>query len=320
MADGKIVTVKGEIEPGQLGVCQSHEHLLLRKGQSYLVNPALFMDEPEKSAKEAAEYMAAGGRALVEAQPVGCGRMAEGLVWIAEQTGLSVIASTGFHKMTFYPEGHWIGRKSRDELRKIFVEELLLGMYGDGDEKEPRHRTAARAGQIKTALDTEGLTPRYRRLFLAAADAAVETGAPLMVHVENGTDPRELLKLLLRAGVPGEQMIFCHMDRACHDLEIHEEVAGSGAYLEYDTIGRFKYHSDEQEVHIIRHMLEAGLGEQLLLSLDTTRQRLEAYGGQIGLTYLLKEFLPLLWKCGVTKEAAGRMLRENPAKAFAWKI
>ena len=55
MADGKIVTVKGEIEPEQLGICQSHEHLLLRKGQSYLVNPALFMDEPEKSAKEAAE-------------------------------------------------------------------------------------------------------------------------------------------------------------------------------------------------------------------------------------------------------------------------
>lgn len=319
MTEAKIVTVTGEISAAQLGICQCHEHLLLRKGQSYLVNPALFFDEPEKSAREVSAYQKAGGSALVEAQPVGCGRMAEGLAWISGETGVSVIASTGFHKLVFYPEGHWIFRKDREELHRLFVEELTIGMYADGDEREPRRRISSRAGQIKTALDTEGLTPRYRRLFLAAADAARETGAPLMVHVENGVDPRGLLEFLKGAGLPGSQMIFCHMDRACGELGWHEEVARAGVYLEYDTIGRFKYHSDEREAQIICHMLEAGLGEKLLLSLDTTRQRLEAYGGQIGLTYLLERFLPLLRLKGVEETDIRKMLSENPAKAFAWR-
>ena len=316
----KIVTVTGEIPGEELGFCQCHEHILLRKGQSYLVHKALWFDEPEKSRQELLAYRGAGGKSLVEAQPVGCGRMADGLFALSTETGGQIVASTGFHKLVFYPEDHWIYRWSREELAALYVSELTRGMYTDGDDGEPSHRISARAGQIKTALDKEGLTERYRRLFLAAADAAKATGAPMMIHVENGVDPRPLLYFLREAGIPGSQMIYCHMDRACSELAWHREIAEAGAYLEYDTIGRFKYHSDERELEIIRELVDAGFGGQLLFSLDTTRERLGAYGGSISLTYLLETFIPAMKACGISEEAIRMMAEKNSARALAWRV
>lgn len=315
----KIVTVTGEIQQGELGFCQCHEHILLSKGQSFLINPVLFFDEPEKSIAEVKSYKLAGGCSFVDAQPLGCNRMAEGLVRVSEETGVNIIASTGFHKLLFYPENHWIFRASREMLGTLWTTELVDGMYADGDRDEPKRRIRARAGQIKTAFDVEGLSERYRTLFLAAADTAKATGAPLMVHIENGTDPRELLSFLLEEGVPAKQIIFCHMDRACQELAWHEEVAAAGAYLEYDTIGRFKYHSDGREIDIIRHMLNAGFAGRLLMSLDTTRARLGNYGGSITLNYLIDEFLPQMKDAGIPEETVRQIMITNSAEAFSWK-
>ena len=75
----KIHTVLGPVLPEKLGFTQCHEHLMLSKGASYQCNPALWMDDIEASVKEAAAYREMGGAALVEAQPGGCGRMAEEL-------------------------------------------------------------------------------------------------------------------------------------------------------------------------------------------------------------------------------------------------
>ena len=319
MADRKCVTVTGSLPAEQLGFCQSHEHLLLRKGQSFLVNEALWQDEPEKSLAELKMYRGAGGSALVDAQPVGCGRMAEELRQISQASQVHVIASTGFHKLVFYPENHWIFNWPAGQLADLFVRELTEGMYEDGDDKEPGEQTSVLAGQIKTALDTEGLTSRYERLFGAAADAAKKTGAPVMIHVENQADPIALFRFFAAEGIPAGQLIFCHLDRACADPDVHVQLAKEGAWLEYDTIGRFKYHSDEEEVRIIRYMTDHGYAGRLLLSLDTTRKRLGAYGGDIDLSYLIRQFIPCLEETGVTGDEIRLMTVTNPAAAFSWR-
>ena len=54
----------GEVKPGELGFTQCHEHLLISKGKSFEINPALCMDEPDKSIQELKTYGAAGGRAV----------------------------------------------------------------------------------------------------------------------------------------------------------------------------------------------------------------------------------------------------------------
>jgi len=220
--------------------------------------------------------------------------------------------------MMFYPEDHWVHGFGEDMLVSLFTSELGEGMFALCDSMAPETRTAHRAGQIKVAMDVCGLTPEYEKLFSAAATAAADTGAPLMIHVDIGSDPLMMFDFLERRGVKPERMIFCHMDRATPDLAHHAELAQRGAYLEYDTIARFKYHDDMREIEIWRHMLSAGLAGQILASLDVTRERLACYGGVTGLDYILRTFLPQALQSGVTPEQAEQVFVVNPARVFAY--
>jgi len=293
--------------------------LCIEKGISSEVNPALCIDDPELTLKELADFAAAGGGAVCDAQPVGCGRNPETLRRLSRGSGVNVVASTGFHKLMFYPAEHWMHYFSAEQLTELFCDELERGMYAPCDAGEPGFQTDIRAGVIKAALDTEGLVQRYALLFKAAACAAVTTGAPLMVHIEQNVDPRPLAEFLEAVGVNPCQMIFCHMDRATKDLAIHREIARRGIWLEYDTIAREKYHSNEREGEIILEMVNAGYAGQLIMGLDVTRERLAAYGGEPGLSFILRRFIPLLRETGLSERYIHGFFYENPATAFSFE-
>ena len=312
-----ISTVLGDIDSEALGFCQSHEHLSIACSCPIAGGPDQCIDDPEKSLAELRLYHAAGGRALVDAQPVGCGREAAVLARIAEESGVHIIASTGFHKLSLYPDEHWIHSLGEDELAGLFISELAEGMYLDGDTAFPRRRGGARAGQIKTALDTEGLSPRYVKLFSSAVLAAKAAGCIIMAHIEQGSDPLQLAGFFERQGLSPDRLVFCHLDRAVSDIAVHREICRRGICLEYDTIGRPKYHDDEREADIILELAGAGYETQILMSLDTTRARLSSYGGKPGLAYIIECFIPLLRRRGLTEAQTGRFFRENPARVFA---
>ena len=314
-----IQAVTGILNPDAITFCQCHEHLLLSKGVAYTVDPALCLPSYEKSLLELQDYRRAGGSTIVEAQPVGCNRMAEGLLRLSREGGVAIIASTGFHKSCFYPAAHWIHTCSWEELAQIYLQELTQGMYTDADTALPSRTIDAKAGVIKAALDKE-FSPLYEKQFQAAAFAQTQTGAPMLIHVEMGSDPVSLFSFLSQLGVPADAMIFCHMDRSCPDLSQHRYLLEQGAYLEYDTIGRFKYHSDAYEAELIRQVVQWGFEKQLLFSLDTTALRLKHYTPQaIGLTYILDSFLPLLRESGISQEAIHRISRLNCISALSWK-
>ena len=318
-AHRRIQTVAGAVDPDAVGFCQCHEHILLQKGTSWEVNPALCMDEPEKSLQELLAYRAAGGCALVDAQPVGCGRMARELETLSARSGVAIISSTGFHKLCFYPEDHWIHAMDEAALSELFISELTEGMYLDCDQTPPRCRSSVRSGIIKSALDAGAMSPEYEKLFRAAARAQTATGAPLMVHIESGSDPIGLFERLRDWGVAPSSMIFCHMDRACADLKVHEALLSQGIYLEFDTIGRFKYHSDEHEIQIFFHLIRCGFEDQLLFSLDTTRARMRHYTPDgIGLDYILRVFLPKMREAGIPESAINKISGENSRKALSY--
>ncbi|MDO4523425.1 MAG: phosphotriesterase [Eubacteriales bacterium] len=318
MKKGKIHFVNGAMARERELYFQSHEHLWISPGRSGEVNSALCIDDYQKSLCELQGYRKSGGEAIADAQPVGCGRMAKQLYSLSVESQVEILASTGFHKMIFYPEEHWIFRLSEDKLAELYIKELTEGMYQDPDNIVPVTQTSVKAGQIKTALEAEKMSAQYHKMFSAAAYAAVETGAPLMVHVENGCSPETYFEFLLKKNVKPEQMIFCHMDRACADMGIHKAVAEAGVFLEYDTIAREKYHSDEREIEIFCEMADAGFEDALLFSLDTTRQRLQAYGGSVGLDYILRVFLKKMQKNGIPQSMIRKISKENPSRAFRW--
>lgn len=312
-----IRTVTGDIAPETLGYCQCHEHIFLEKDKSFEVSPVLYMDDYEKSLMELKEYYAAGGSALVDAQPVLSGRMAELLEKASIDSNVKIIASTGFHKTMFYYEDSYLFKESADEITNIYIDEIENGMYSS--KQDGAKKLSCRAGQIKTAIDREGIhaDATYEKLFEAAAHAAYKTGASVMVHIEQDADALHVVDFFVKKGVCASKLILCHIDRARYDFGYNKECAQTGAFMEYDTINRLKYHDDVKEAELLEFMLGEGFVSQLLLGLDTTNARLRSYGAKdMGLDFILKAFIPFMEKRGVSKEIMSKMLVANPREAL----
>lgn len=315
-----IRTVLGDIGQNALGWCQCHEHVFLEKGKSWQVSQALCMDDYDKSLQELTLYQKAGGRAYVDAQPVGAGRMAERMVNAAKASGVHIIASTGFHKTCFYDQESAVFSWDEDRLAELFLSELQSGMFTSVSDGE--RRISAKAGIMKVAVDMGGVFADkvYEKLFRAALAAAKEAGVAVLAHFEKDTDAFELLQLMEEYALSPDRLIACHLDRARHDPGYHKELAQAGAYLEYDTINRLKYISNEQEIRLIVHMLEGGYEKNLLFSLDTTNQRLWSYGADFGLDYILTTFTQMLEKAGVSRAVLENIMTVNAANAIAVHI
>ena len=94
-------------------------------------------------------------------------------------------------------------------------------------------------------------------------------------------------------------------------------ILKEGSYLEFDTIGRFKYHSDEREIEKFMYLLDAGYEDRLLFSLDTTRERLQAYNPDgVGLTYILKTFRTKMLQAGITEAQIEKISNKNCIRAL----
>jgi len=309
-----VQTVCGPIPLMQLGHCQMHEHLFVLDTPAAKINPALRIDNVEKSSLEAGDFFTAGGRSLVDAQPGGAGRDAAVLARISQERGVHIVTVTGYHRPMFYSPDSFFFEQDGGALYDRFLMELFEGVVDNGV------RLSIRAGAVKAALGQEGPVGRDRTLLRAAARAASDGNVPLILHTESGAGAVEALNLCEQTGLDPRSVLICHVDRQALDYSPHEEIAKTGAFLEYDTIGRFRYHDDEEEIRLILHMLERGYRDRLLLSLDTTAARLRRYGGEIGLNYLLDTFLPLLRKRGVPQSDIEEITHANPIRAFAGPV
>ena len=317
MSKKYIQTVLGKIGIHELGHIQPHEHLMIEYGNAAENNPALCIDQTSLSIEEVRTYHQNGGKVIVDAQPVGAGRMAKELEEISRKTDVDIIGSTGFHKSVFYWPDHWIHECSSSVLYEIFLEEIQHGMYKGNQSQLSNMQIEAKAGLIKTAVDKEGLTKYYRPKFEAAAAAAKDSGVSIMVHIEKGSDPFKIIEFITGKGVDSSNILLCHLDRTHYDFKLHKEIAQAGVYLEYDTIGRFKYHNDEIECDLVEYMIDQGHTDCLLMSLDTTRERLLSYGGNIGLGYLLQVFIPKLRERGIQEEEISQITSINAQKALS---
>ena len=147
--------------------------------------------------------------------------------------------------------------------------------------------------------------------------ASRQTGTSIMLHTE-GTDVLETIDLLAgELGVPENKLLVCHVDRQAEDYSIHEAVANTGVYMEYDTITLFEFHNVASEVKLLRHMIEKGYLKQLLLSTDPTTDRLKSYKGTVGIDYILTEFIPILQESGFSDDEIYQMTHTNPWAALS---
>lgn len=304
----QVMTVTGHVEAASLGHCQVHEHLFVARTPAGDSNPVLCIDDEALSAVELQDYAALGGDAVVDCQPVGAGRDLSALQHMSLASGVKIIAVTGYHLPGFYDADHWIFSDGKEVLRNRFISELTEGVaVGD---------SIVFPGAVKAAISKDGPSGRYETCLRAAAGAAAQAIVPLILHTECGVGAVEAVGICEQEGLDPARIAVCHVDRQATDYAPHEAVARTGAYLEYDTIARYKYHDDASEVALIRHMLELGYEDSLLLSLDTTSARLRSYGGTPGLGYILREFLSMLAEAGMTESQLHTITQVNPRLLF----
>jgi 5-phospho-D-xylono-1,4-lactonase len=306
------MTVGGPLPARSLGITDAHDHLFLR-------TPALAgqeMEELEPAVSELREAGAGGLGAVVEMTPIGCGRRPDLLRAASEAAGMPIIAATGYHRDAHYPAGHWVHQASVELLTQRVVTDLQEGMHAGDWLDAALPLDPARAGVIKAGASYQHISPSEGRRLVAAARASLATGAAILVHAEVGTCGHEIVDVLTGEGVAPERIILAHMDRN-PDAELHAEVAARGVWLEYDTVGRTKYHPDSVLLDLIEALAAADHLGALMLGLDLGRRDyFRAYGGGPGMRYLLATFVPRLRR-RLGDDAVDRILVDNPARAFA---
>lgn len=310
-----VQCVCGKVTPEQLGHFQIHEHIWVHHTPLAEKNPALRMDDFGRSLAELNNYRLAGGGGFADAQPVAAGRNPEMLERLSGESGVHIVASTGYHLNGFYPQNCWIHSLEEDALFELYASEIQQGMLAWQEDPTVRpERTSVLAGLVKSAIPAEGAVGRYEILLRAAARAAKECRVPLMIHTEAGKNVLPALELCCAQGLNPENIIVCHVDRQAKDFTPHDQIARQGVWLDYDTVGRFKYHSDEEEVVLLQHM--APYADKILLALDTTAARLGAYGGEIDLNYIFNHFQPHLRKAGFDEKTIQAYNRDNCWRVF----
>lgn len=313
----KVRTILGDIQTNQMGHTQCHEHLFIREGRSRVVNQNLWLESSMRTLEELESYKQCGGGTVVDAQPIGCGRMPRLLEEVSRESGVNVIASTGFHKLVFYSQDHWIHSIEVEALTKIFVREIIEGMYIACDYSVPIVQIPLKAGMIKVALDHDGITKAYRKMHFAAMQAANLTGVSIQCHMETMDNAEELVYYYESMGFDLSRLILAHVDRKYDNVDSILKVLKKGVFVELDTIGRDHCHDMKTEINLIKRLIANGYSDQILLGLDTTRGRMESYGGSIGLSYILTDFLPQLEASGVKSELIDEMLYINPQRALS---
>ena len=311
-------TVLGKVSENEMGHTQPHEHLYIVGTIDQIRCEDICINNFAASVEELKMYKKAGGGAAVDANPIATGRDSLALKDLSRLTGVQIIATTGYHIPKFYPKNHWIWEASSGQLADLFTDELENGMYQDGTWYWPEYQTNCKAGLIKAMINQEGLeNPQTVKLLTAAGVASVRAGAPVMLHTE-GKDVLEAIDLLAgKLGVPENKLLVCHVDRQAEDYSVHEAVASTGVYMEYDTITLFEFHNVASEIRLLRHMIDKGYLKQLLLSTDPTTDRLKNYRGTVGIDYILTEFIPLLQESGFSEDEIFRMTHTNPWEALS---
>jgi phosphotriesterase-related protein len=295
-----VRTVLGDISDDALGVTMCHEHFIVdldkvrQDGESKI-------ETIEEVEPEIRKMMALGAQSAVEVSTIDIGRDVKKLKKISEDTGLNIIAATGFYLQPFHPA--WLSDASIEQITDLFVKELTEGIEDTGIK-------AGIIGEIPAS--SKGLTKDERKVLIASGNASCITGAAITTHT-NRTNAMELIDILLGLGVDPDKVIIGHQDLT-DDVEFHLSLLRRGVNIAFDTCGKWSYMPDERRAANACAIIQAGYQDHLVLSNDVSRRSYFTCYGKLGYTGALGNVVPMMKKMGATKEDLEGILIRNPAR------
>ena len=352
---GKVMTVRGPIDPGQLGVTIMHEHLfIVTEGmrltydmpatQVALWDQKLTMDnlhlarerkpirentrftDEQLAIVEASYYRDASGNTIVDVTSKGLRPDPLAMRRVSYATGLNVVMGTGWYQKAYHPKD--MDQRTVEDMTEEIIRDITVGVG----------HTGIRAGIIgEVGVEGNPITPNEAKSIRAAARASRATGAAITFHRAGaGREKLQTLAIIGEEGGDLSRTIMGHSDNIAGDLPLMKELLERDVYIEFDLLGkltvplayrpttlepdiRTRTHSvDALVVEGIINLLEAGYEDRILLSHDVfPRLQLKSYGGT-GYSFILEKFLPHLRTVGVSEEQVNKFVVENPKRVLTF--
>jgi phosphotriesterase-related protein len=334
---GKVQTVRGPIDPSELGPTLMHEHLLFdftppdqevagakeveitletvweinynwvdAYGNRRFSDRDLAVREMERLKRD-------GGRSLVEVTPLGGGADPEGVREIAERADVNVVMGCGRYMSDCLPAEEC--EKSVDDVAAYLIDCVTKGIDG----------TDVRAGIIAETGCSWPWTEEEKRSVHAGVIAQKETGATFGIHPSRTEEgPFNILAFLKDVDADLPRTIMDHIDRRIFDGDSLRRLADSGINLEFDMFGfessffaqgrDVDHAGDAARLSAIRLLVDAGHLDQIVISQDIcTKTRQTEHGGH-GYGHIFRNILPMMRRRDFTDDEIDAILVRNPAR------
>ena len=305
-----VISVNGPMAADKLGVVDAHSHVWIEQVPGANLD-GLILDDAEAITAELNDYRLAGGGAIIDCQPGGCGRNGRMLRQISRRSGVHIIACTGFHLRRYYPANADLWQMPAGAAYAAFMDEVQQGLIETRQEEQPVY-----PGFIKIAAEaTWHDSPEA--LFRAVAAACRTSGLAIEMHTEKGADAEALLDFFLSQNVPPERLIFCHMDKR-PDFGLQRDLASAGVMLEYDTFVRPKYSPQENVWPLLEQMVKEGFANNIALATDMALTNMwRRLGGEPGPVAFLSQVKFELEERGFDLSVIQKLMGGNIANRLA---
>jgi predicted metal-dependent phosphotriesterase family hydrolase len=314
----KVNTVLGAIPTAELGIVAIHEHIGYGMPGSEL--DTKWWKTPEQAYEETVPKLRAfhdyGGRTFVDATGICNGRDPNYYQALSAKTGVNIVACTGFVGGDT-ALAHF-ARASVDYLAGVFIHEITVGIGNTG----------AKAGVIKVGVSRGGkMTELDKRIYRAAARAAVVTGVPILTHL--AIDPKPAVAIFQEEGLDLDRVLFGHADDGLNaPITPHDYIYEQGGRIGFDTFGYdlelpdppFWGRKRAERMGHFKELVDKGYTDKLMVGVDANCSPL-GWPGVKGHTvnYIFEDMIPDMRQIGIDDDTINHLLVDSPADFLGMK-
>lgn len=300
--DGVVQTVLGPIDASKLGFTLTHEHVIPGPTKVFSSRTISVFDAVDKL-KEARD---GGVDTVVDLSPGEDGRDVRFVEEVSRKSGIQIVVCTG--QRLFPPE---LRNRTTEALTELFIKEIELGIDGTG----------IRAGVIKAASESEGVSVFEERVLRAAARASKATGVPIETHsnsrLRGGIKQAEIFEA---EGASPASVSIGHSDDT-DNMEYLIGLARRGYTLGMDhafwgmnPAATLPWH---ERVRSVKRLIDAGFIDKLFFSNDWVHGDVEREQvNPDGLLFTIRKTIPYLKQLGVSEQQIQVIAVENPKRFF----
>lgn len=306
---GVVETVLGPIDASKLGFTLTHEHIVPADhdapGSRKTFNSrAISVAEAVNKLRAARD---AGIDTVVDLSPAEAGRDVRFAEEVSRKSGVQIVMCTG--QRLFAPE---LRNRGTAELTELFIKEIEEGIDGTG----------VKAGVIKAATVSDGVTGPEERVLRAAARASKATGVPIQTHsnsrLHGGIRQAEIFEA---EGVDPARVSIGHSDDT-DDMDYLIGLAKRGYTLGMDHafwgMASGAALPWKPRVNSVKRLIDAGYTDRIFLSNDWVHGDLDREKvNPDGMLFTIRKTIPHLRQLGISQAQIRAITIGNPRRFFS---